>query len=231
MTYQELRDTYGPNAFKLWAHYPFERHFLNPLEAPKEIQFKTGLPHIKPRKVVRVGNGDVIDSVYYADKIGSQLVHPLAMVEFQWIRTEPVNGETRLLERIAKACWSVVGNSDDEEVWVKEGEQYVKRWSKDYDERTGRLADKRKRASIIDEMLAQVGPFGVLPYVQTMLNSLDDERNGYIDTYDKRFVEKVQSYSGSWLDTDVSQVLDLQPGTTLRYAILGSLDYDRKVID
>jgi len=230
MNYAELREAYGSQAFKIYAHINFEEKFLDPLKPPKDIDFKKGLPELKPVQGLEISGGDVQNSKYFASASAGQYLHPLTMVEFEWNRAALAGGVgTILSERFATACWSRVGEDDSEIVWAKEPEN-VKTWSKPYDERTGRLADKRKRANIIDEMLAQVGPFGVLSYVQTMLNSLDDERNGYIDTYDDRFITKILTYSGTWIDTEVSAQLGLPAGTTLRHAILGSLDYDKRIV-
>ena len=229
MTYAELREAYGPNAFKLYAHFNFEEQFLDPTKPPRTIQFKTGLEDIKPQQQIIMSGGDVIEAIYYAEEDNGSYKHPLAETVFNWTRIDSGDGDgtTRLNKRIASAIWTLVGDNDDDVIWSSE-EENVKSWSKSYDDNTGRIADKRKRSNIIDGLLSQVGPFGVLPYVQAMLEDLSAQRAGYVDTYNINFINSIAAYSGAWLEADVSGPLGLPVSATLRQVIIGALDYDKR---
>lgn len=209
-------------AYKIWG-------LVDPTFAPADhstnpegLNFKTGT-HIKPHQVLTMSTGQLDQAMYYCHSDGVNYSDELVKVDFTWIRKAVETEDVRLFKREGLISWALAEPDEDGNVqWGP----HTKLTEKFYNPRTAALADQRRRRNIVDLMIAQVGAFGVLSYVQTMLRSLDNELNAYINTNDRKLVEKIATYSGAWLEVDASPHLGLPDGTlTLRDAINGSLNY------
>ena len=218
--------------YKIWTlvdpEFAPSSHFAN----PEGLNYKTGL-HIRLQKKALIVSGQLMKMEYFChyDRETREFSDKVLEVNFEWMR----NATTKVLEgRRGEIKW--VLSETDAEGNLQFGD-HIKQTEKPYDARTAALADGRRRRNIIDEALALIDFMAsnlnpqLLGYVQTMLRTLDDEVNTYINTNDRKLVEKIGSYSGSWLDMDVYPVLaaigkqDIFEGITLRQALMGTLSY------
>ncbi len=218
--------------YKIWTlvdpEFAPANHFAN----PEGLNYKTGL-HIRLQKRALIVSGQLMRMEYFChyDRATREFNDKVLEVNFEWLRDADTK---QLLERRGEIKWVLSELDADDNIQFGD---HIKETEKPYDARTAALADARRRRNIIDEALALIDFMAanvnaqLLGYVQTMLRTLDDEVNTYVNTNDRKLVEKISSYSGAWLDTDVYPILaaigkqDIFEGITLRQALMGTLNY------
>ncbi len=199
---QAINDEQGL-AYKIW---PLAVEPRPPFTDPSGLDYKTNLSK-RLHPAMTMVKGELVKVEYFRDYDGDAYNNKILSVDIDWQRSE----SGRLVKRTETRQWVV----DSEEV---EFGSHVKTTEKHYTPQLAALADARRRKNIVDDLTSQADAFGVLPYVQTMFRSLDNELNAYEKTGDKKIIEKINSYSGAWLDTPVPN----EP-YTLRQAIIGGL--------
>ncbi len=184
---------------------------MNWSQLPAHINYKTQVKRLHGLEYLQ--KGELQKMEYYRDynETTGEYEQLILAAYFEWIRDE----SGQLIKRPSFRRW-VKFNGELGEPYYDE--------PKIYNKQKAQIADARRRDNIIKHLTSQSEIFGVLTYVQTMFRTLDNELNAYEKTGDPKLLEKIQSYSGAWLNTDVSSVIpDMPAGTTLRSVIISQL--------
>jgi hypothetical protein len=193
------------NGYKIWDLVPDASLLGGYLDSPAGLNYKTGLK-VRLHPKLTFEKGELVSCDYYLGYDGAEYSNLIVSVAMQWVR----NDSGRLTQRVTTRKWTLETGEfgPDEKVTIKF-----------YDAKKAAIADTRRRRNIIESMTAQSESFGVLPYVQTMFRSLDDELNAFEKTGDTKLIQKIAAYQPDavWLAAEVA------PNVTLRMAILGQL--------